>query len=197
MSNPYYDHHAARLVQSQGQDRQFRLDRQGILAPFLGELQPNSRVIDLGCGWGLDLEILASEGHQAFGLDASKAMAELAQAQHRNMLFWSPGLGEWDGVWAHHSFAHLKPEEAQRVIASSFRGLKPGGVLGVIVPEGTEAFEDREGDLAGPSRWIHPYTEKQLGSMIEQTGFHIVQVGRRSAGSHSELLMIAKRISAA
>lgn len=114
-------------------------------APFLNALGPNARVADLATGVSGDLR------------------------------FWSPKENEWDGVWANHVFNKYKPEETQRVVASAFRGLKPGGVMGVILDESK-------------------YSEKQICSMIEQTGFKILQVGRRQKETTSELLVVAKRI---
>lgn len=192
-STRYYDHHSERLA------RLATTPDSAGLAPFLQALAPGSRVIDLGCGAGADLQALAAGGYQAVGMEASAPLARAAAATgcevlNKNVLFWTPKPDEWDGVWVNRTFQHFGPEEAQRVVASAFRGLKPGGVLGVIVPEGTAAFEDREGDLEGPSRWIHPYTEKQLCSMIEQTGFKILQVGRRQKETTSELLVVAKRV---
>jgi SAM-dependent methyltransferase len=189
----YYDHHSARLAQLE------TTADPTLLAPFLSALAPGSRVIDLGCGVGADLRLLTAAGHVAVGMEASTPLAQAAsttgcEVLNKNILFWTPMADEWDGVWVNRTFQHLGPEETQRVVASAFRGLKPGGVLGVIVPEGTGAYEDREGDLEGPSRWIHPYTEKQLCSMIEQTGFKTLQVGRRQKETTSELLVVAKRI---
>jgi len=104
---------------------------------------------------------------------------------------------EWDGIWANSSLHHHGAELVQRVIAGCFRGLKPRGVLGLILYEGEESFEDREGDLSGPPRYIHPLTEKAICSMLEQTGFKITRVGRKKAtGSDMlpKLLVLAQKI---
>ncbi|MBS1959033.1 MAG: class I SAM-dependent methyltransferase [Bdellovibrionales bacterium] len=188
----YYDTHAAAITLLEGEDRSY-------LQPFLNELRNGARVLDLGCGTGGDLKIFKSQGYRASGLDASKGMILEAQkrgleVEERNILFWSPREGTLDGVWINRTFQHFKPKEAQRVVASAFRALAHDGVLGVIVPEGTGSFEDRTHDLDGPSRLIHLYTEKQLSSMIEQTGFRIIRIGRREADGISELLVIGKRV---
>ena len=69
------------------------------------------------------------------------------------------------------------------------------GTLGLIVREGTGSFEDRTGDLAGPSQYVHLYGEKQICSMIEQTGFRVEKVGRmRTPEDGDRMLILAKRI---
>ena len=196
----YYNHHANRL------DAEWvRSKNSGELTPFLAELEPNSRVLDLGCGTGIDLMQIQAAGHRGVGIDASLEMTELARARnpgaeilHKNYLLLSLKDAEFDGVWVNQSFAHLSPEEVQRVAAVCFKGLKPGGNLGLVIFEGVGTFEDREGDLSGPSRWIHLFTEKQICSMLEQTGYQISKVGRQApidSDCAGKLLILAKRIN--
>ena len=195
----YYDHHALRLA---------KVALQGTnpadLLPFLEKLNPKSRVLDLGCGSGMDLFYLKRAGHEPTGLDASSKFVEIARAQNpnleiveKNFLFLSLKEAEWDAIWANCSFHYYEPEAVQRVIATCFKGLKADGVMGLVIFEGNESFEDRDGDLSGPTRFIRPYSEKAMCSMLEQTGFKIEKVGRKSADSAyalPRLLIIAKKI---
>jgi predicted methyltransferase len=140
------------------------------------------------------------------GLEGSGVRAEIARAQNpgveilqKNFLFLSLKEGEFDGVWANRSLHHFEPEVTQRVVGALFRGLKAGGVFGLVIYEGQGGFEDREGDLAGPSRFLHPWSEKAICSMLEQTGFKIKKVGRQTANpSHGHplpsLLIIATKV---
>jgi SAM-dependent methyltransferase len=43
------------------------------------DLKPGQRVLDIGCGVGAFLRLVADRGAQPFGLDASKALIELAR----------------------------------------------------------------------------------------------------------------------
>jgi SAM-dependent methyltransferase len=45
------------------------------------ELRPGQRVLDIGCGAGAFLRLVADRGAEAFGLDASEALIELARAR--------------------------------------------------------------------------------------------------------------------
>jgi SAM-dependent methyltransferase len=197
----YYDHHALRLAA-----HDLRVKSPGELLPFLELLAPEARVLDLGCGSGLDLQWIRRSGREGVGIEAAASRARIAREQNpgaeihgKNFLFYSPKEAEWDGVWANRSLHHDAPEAVQRVVASVFRGLKPGGIFGVVVYEGAGGFQDREGDYSGPPRFILPWREKPLCSLLEQTGFQIVKVGRRPAapeGGHSlpSLLILAKKI---
>ena len=196
----YYNHHALRLAKEA-----LQIKNPSDLLPFLEELKQGSRVIDLGCGAGMDLLYLKRAGHTGMGIDFSTKFVEIAKAQNpgleileKNFLFLSLKENEWDGVWANESLHHYEPEAIQRVAAACFKGLKSGGTFGLVIFEGTESFEDRDEDLSGPARTIHPLTEKAICSMLEQTGFKIKRVGRKPADaytSHPRLLIIASRVS--
>ncbi len=119
------------------------------------------------------------------------------EIQHKNFLLLSLEPESYDAVWANESWVHQTPEEIQRVAAVCFKGLKPGGVLGVTLFEGSGTFEDREGDLTGPARSIHLFTEKQISTLLEQTGFQILRVGRKPPETSSgfyKMLILAKRV---
>ena len=200
-SVPYYEYHARRLA-----DADLATRTPGELLPFLQELTPGDRILDLGCGSGFDLNFIRKAGMDAVGLEGADARLAIASDLNpgatilkKNFLFYTPAEGEWDGVWANRSLHHFSPEATQRVVASLFRGLKRNGVLGAVVYEGEAGFEDREGDLAGPSRWLQPWREKAISSMIEQSGFVIKKVGRQPANpgmGHAlpSLLILARKI---
>jgi SAM-dependent methyltransferase len=197
----YYEHHAHRLL-----ELSVRTRNPGELLPFAELLPRRARVLDLGCGAGEDLILFIKAGFEGVGVELGPVRARWARERapgaeilERNLLFLTLKEGEFDGVWANRSLHHFSPEATQRIVATAFRGLKPRGILGVILYEGGEAFEDREGDLLGPSRSLHPWSEKAACSMIEQSGFRIRKVGRQPADptrGHSlpSLLLLAEKI---
>ncbi len=197
----YYEYHARKIAENA-----LRVKNPSELLPFLEMLEPKARVLDLGCGSGLDLFYLRKAGIEGVGLEASKTLAEISRSQNpgseileKNFLFLTLKEASFKGVWANHSLDHFDPEVVQRTIAVLFRGLETGGALGLVIYEGTAPFEDRDGDLTGPSRFIHPYSEKAICSMLEQTGFKIKKVGRRPANPVSgdplpSLLILANKV---
>lgn len=192
----YYDHHAPRLHSNWLKEKS-----PADLVPFLECLKQSSRVLDLGCGTGMDLTWIQKAGHQGVGVEGSSPMIEIAKAMNpnlellqKNLLFLSLKENEFDGIWANQVFQHFPAEQVQRMIATCFRGLKPGGVLGLVISEGSGSFEDRDGDLSGPSRSIYLYSEKAICSMLEQTGFQIKKIGRKTMSSGPQMLVLASRI---
>jgi ubiquinone/menaquinone biosynthesis C-methylase UbiE len=182
------------------------------LLPFIEMLEPGARVLDLGCGTGLDLVWLAKSGFQGVGVDCSSGMVEAAknihehsgiQIQEKNFLLMSLAEGEFGGMWANLSFPEFPPENLQRLLAICFKGMKSGGILGAVLFEGVGSYEEAvicqtalSDRTAMLTRKIYLYSEKAISSLLDQTGFQIVRVGRNKGPNDSvtRLMVIAKRI---
>lgn len=196
-SNNYYDYHSSKLHHQWLQEK-----TPADLLPFMELLDRGARVLDLGCGSGIDLAILSSEGFKGMGVDSSNAMVEAArkihvhsgvEIQEKNFLFLTLPEGELDGVWANLSFNELAPEVLQRLLAICFKGVRVGGVIGAILYEGAGTVEE---GMEGPIRKLHLYTEKALCSMFEQTGFQVKKIGRKPGvyDQFSKILILAERV---
>jgi SAM-dependent methyltransferase len=93
-------------------------------------------VADLGCGPGSVTGYLHSLGLNAFGVDLSPTMIELARQAHPDLRFevgsmadLEAGDGALGGVLAWYSIIHTPPEEVPAVLTEFHRVLAPGGHL--------------------------------------------------------------------
>lgn len=80
-----FGRHALGYASVWGQDPVARLQREEVWALLDRVLPPGGRVLDAGCGVGLDAARLAERGHEVVGIDASPGM--IAEAARR-----TPGL---------------------------------------------------------------------------------------------------------
>lgn len=117
---------------------------QRIITPLrLLNLQPNSVILDIGCGRGELVLNLAKQGHTAIGLDyaphgvkiARDALVDqtlptmkmgISQANAKTLAFASNSV---DCVFMLDVVEHLYPDELQQAFRDIFRVLKPGGQL--------------------------------------------------------------------
>lgn len=148
-----------------------------ILLAFMALLPEGALVLDLGCGPGIDAGHLAAEGFEVEAMDASESMVARASAR--------PGvaarLGSFDdlaaedlyhGVWAAFSLLHASRADLPRHLAAIARALKPGGILGLTLKEGTGEKRD------GLGRHYTYYTEEELRLLLGDAGLTVRDVTR-------------------
>jgi SAM-dependent methyltransferase len=142
------------------------------------------RMLDLGCGDGrLIALVLGARSHasQAFGLDSSPPMLELARQRFRDdprVMIEAhdlndplPELGLFDVVVSGFAVHHLAHVQKQRLFGEIVAILRPGGVftnLEVVqcaTPELHEEFNRRIGRPGGDPEDVLAEVEPQLGWM--------------------------------
>ncbi|MBN9741194.1 class I SAM-dependent methyltransferase [Amycolatopsis sp. A1MSW2902] len=103
------------------------------------EIASPGRVLDLACGDGFLLELLAAAGHQAIGVDLSRV--DLALARQRSATV-AEGLAQ-QLPFADHSFdscvshmAFMLMTDIDEVAAELARVLRPGGQLSLVLSGG-------------------------------------------------------------
>lgn len=149
------------------------------LGAFMAALPEGAHVLDFGCGPGLDAAHMAAQGFTVEALDASAEMVRLATAR--------PGVSArqgsfddltaesaYDGLWASFSLLHAPRADMPCHLAAIARALKPGGLLGLTLKEGTGEQRDRLG------RFYTYYTEAELRSLLAAAGLTVTQVTRGS-----------------
>ncbi|WP_351233718.1 methyltransferase domain-containing protein [Streptomyces sp. NPDC002133] len=113
------------------------LDR-AMLAAFAEVVRADGAgpVGDLGCGPGRVTAHLASLGLDAFGIDLSPGMIEVARRTYPGLRFDEGSMtalelkdGTLGGIVAWYSTVHTPPEELPEVFAEFHRALAPGGHL--------------------------------------------------------------------
>jgi len=139
-------------------------------------------ILDLGCGPGRDLKHFRSLGHDAVGLDGSKALAAIARScsgckvLHQDFLTMELPENHFDGVFANASLFHVPSQELPRVLLDLFTSIKPRGVLFCSNPRGNNV----EGFSANRySCFFDLYTWRNY---VTTAGFFEVQFYYRPAG---------------
>ncbi|HEY0454287.1 class I SAM-dependent methyltransferase [Actinophytocola sp.] len=118
-------------------------------------------VADVGCGPGHTTALLRELGADAFGIDLSPAMIEIARREHPGARFEVGSMTDLDladdslaGVLAWWSLIHIPDEAVPGVLVQFHRVLRPGGVLAVGFHVGDESkiTTSADGHHRQPSR---------------------------------------------
>ncbi|MFC8592906.1 class I SAM-dependent methyltransferase [Streptomyces atroolivaceus] len=137
----------------------------------------NSRVADLGCGPGHVTAHLDELGLDAFGVDVSPVMIDLARQAYPGLRFDVGSMAASDtadsalgGVLARWSIIHTPPQELPAVLAEFHRVLTTGGhlLIGFSASDGsshaTQAFDHA---VATAYRWWPDH----LAATLRNSGF--------------------------
>jgi len=152
---------------------------------LLGEVRPEDRALDVGCGTGDFTAAMARAGADAIGVDVAEAALRRARSRHPGVEFRLVPLdgplpfedGSFELVWASEVIEHVA--DTARWLSEVRRVLAPGGRLLVTTPShgrlrvavgGVERFSEPLGDH------LHLYTKRSLGSLLGEFGFGEVRV---------------------
>jgi SAM-dependent methyltransferase len=135
-------------------------------------VKPPASVVDVGCGWGVDVLALERAGYAVVGLDASRGMLELLDRPGRTLIeadLTQPApeaAPTFDALLALDVIEHLDDDRA--AMAWSAARVKPGGVAVVSVPALPRLFSHFD-TIQGHRRRYEPATLRRAfeGSGLE------------------------------
>lgn len=146
---------------------------------FEEAFRSNSRILDIGCGSGRDLALLAKMGHDPYGIDATFEFVEIAQRLHPELTgriiqstlpnFEPPFGGKFDGVLCSAVLMHLPLEELDAAATCIKQCLKQNGRLLYSVPSKRLEIGSEQRDPDG--RLFNPDESDRLQLIFERLDF--------------------------
>lgn len=146
------------------------------------QLEPNSKVLELGCGGGRDTHYLHEKGLEVVGTDFSEGLISIAKSKYpdcqykkmdmRNIEFPS---SHFNAVLAWASMLHLKPEDLTRTLKEVYRVLLSGGILVATFKIGTKTGLMESKSMPGEKRYFTHYQKHELLEKFNQVGFDLIE----------------------
>lgn len=161
------------VMYRQERDYWWYVSRSELLHYFMRDvIEPpkDARILDLGCGTGVNLEILSQYGC-AIGADFSDAALTFCRKRALPRLMQGDGMalpvrsGSLDLVTAMDSLEHIPRDNA--ALAEIFRVLKPGGTLLATVPAFGFLWSEHDEAL----QHLRRYTAAELTDKLRLAGF--------------------------
>ncbi len=180
-----------------------------LLRAHLPPREPGARpyALDVACGDGIFVELLARDGWDAEGVDINRAMVKIGTERGLNITeddaieyLEAAEQGTLDAVSMFQFVEHLPPAALMRVLRAAFRALKPAGLLLVetINPRTMKSLHWYHLDLSH-ERLVFPEMLSLLAetaglSPVEWKGINPVAAEQRLAGGSTadEVSNIAK-----
>ena len=178
-------------------------------------LDPDWRVLEIGCGVGRVSRQIAPRVRELVCTDISKVMVREARRNlphFRNVEvlqtagYWLENLGDetFDAVYSHAVFCFFDLFPAIAMLDAARRVLRPGGTCIIDFftmdrpPWAAEALElARRSAARGAfgARAVRPYTETQIRAMCEVVGFEVTHCAYGAVAASDDratLLVVAK-----
>lgn len=165
----YYEEHVVEFCKSTlDADMTFCRNR------FLKYLNPQSRILDAGCGSGRDSKVFADLGYYVTAMDASpKICAEAEKVLGQKVLCQSFEELDmermFDGIWACASLLHVPKEKMPEVLHRLKHALKDEGILYASFKYGNE-------EVIKQGRYFSNYDERTLKKLMQDAGFEILEL---------------------
>ncbi len=179
-------------------------------APLLAVVPPQARVLDVGCGAGLFLALLAQRGDLTLGLGVDSSAPAIARAmdmrtrhQHGAVLEFRAQdartplpAGPWDAVCLIDVLHHVPPAQQAGVVAAAAAVLRPGGVL-IVKEMATRpwwcAGANRLHDLLLARQWIHQMEAPTVVGWCRSAGLSITGQGAARHAWYAHHWTVAQR----
>lgn len=142
----------------------------------------NKPTLDIGCGRGEWLELLADVGIPAFGVDSNPAQVSDENLQTLDITIGDAlqVLAEQESnslsvITAHHLIEHLTFEDVAFITREAMRVLAPGGILIYETPNPRNILVGASSFYNDPTH-RNPMTEAVLQVLFEATGFTAIEM---------------------
>lgn len=141
------------------------------------------RILDLGCGCGLNLLMFSKKNYISVGIDISRKMLEAARSISPNSILINGDFlsdiffdESFEAILSKASLHNFSKEDAIVVLNKAFRLLVPGGVFFVattVSQQSEEGFFKKKDYKSPISRFRKYWTPTELEETIESAGFKI------------------------
>ena len=149
-----------------------------IQLPFVKFFRNASPVLDIGCGRGVFLDILAQAGIEGVGLDHSDEAVAFCRSkgfqvhQQDANSYLAVSEARFGGIFCSHVIEHFNYEDALQLIKLCSAALRPGGVLLLVTPNPRDLAVMSEIFWLDPTH-VRPYPTQLLRSMVESCGLRV------------------------
>ncbi|GIE97580.1 class I SAM-dependent methyltransferase [Paractinoplanes rishiriensis] len=157
--------------------------QRGILGLFaeLVRAAGNGPVADVGCGPGRITSFLRGIGLDAYGIDLSPGMIDVARSDHPGVCFEVGSMTSLDvadasltGLLAWFSLIHVPDDEVPAALAEFHRVLRPGGVVLLGFHLGEDSRLKTEGYGGHPMNvYVHRRRPERVAGWLEAAGFTV------------------------
>jgi len=169
---------------------------------FIQRLSAGSKILDCGCGPGMDAEKFSQLGYNVTAIDLSERFVSLtkervqtATVKKMDMRHLEFPQASFDGLWASFSLLHIRASDIEQTLSGFRIVLRPHGLLFAAVHRGPKT-EWVKTTISGMERdtYVQEWVQTEIEDVFRSSGFTIL-VSRpfvRSGGRYPLLSILAR-----
>jgi len=169
---------------------------------FIQQLSAGSKILDCGCGPGMDAEKFSQLGYNVTAIDLSERFVSLtkervqtATVKKMDMRYLEFPHASFDGLWASFSLLHIRASDIEQTLSGFRTVLRPRGLLFAAVHRGPKT-EWVKTTISGMERdtYVQEWVQTEIEDVFRSSGFTIL-VSRpfvRSGGRYPLLSILAR-----
>ncbi len=169
---------------------------------FTQRLSAGSKILDCGCGPGMDTEKFSQLGYNVTAIDLSerfviltKERVQTATVKKMDMRHLDFPQASFDGLWASFSLLHIRASDIEQTLSGFRTVLRPHGLLFAAVHRGPKT-EWVKTTISGMERdtYVQEWVQTEIEDIFRSSGFTIL-VSRpfvRSGGRYPLLSILAR-----
>jgi SAM-dependent methyltransferase len=152
-------------------------------AIYADRFQKGARVLDVGCGRGEFLELLATRRVDGIGIDADDAMVSEVNRKGLQAVageaagYLEAHAAEFDGIFAAHLIEHMGPEAVQGLVRAAAKALKPNGRLILVTPN-PQNLQMQLRDFWIDLQHIRFYSPEIVRWIAHEAGLREIEIGQ-------------------
>lgn len=150
---------------------------------FLEFLPTNGKVLDVGCGNGVDADYIKNKGFNVIGVDMSNKMIDIAKSKYPGIDFRLGDMrkldfdeDEFDGIFASLSLIPIPKKDVPKTLEQFATFLKPDGTIYIQLQSGKseELFID-EPFKPDEKLFLNIISSDEIEMLLNNAGFNIVR----------------------
>jgi ubiquinone/menaquinone biosynthesis C-methylase UbiE len=169
---------------------------------FTNRLPAGSRILDCGCGPGMDTEKFSQLGYRVTAVDLSERFVLLTRNRVQaatvckmDMRFLEFPPASFDGLWASFSLLHIRASDVEQTLLGFKRVLRPGGLFFTAVHRGPKTQWVKT-TISGVERdtYVQEWAQAEIEAVVRSAGFTIL-LSRpfvRTGGRYPLLSLLAR-----
>lgn len=141
-------------------------------------LKRENKILEIGCGTGDVIMVLADQGYICTGVEISRYMLNLCEKRGLNVIRGTADHvdypeGSFDVIFSQEVLEHLHPEDAPKHFLEAFRLLRPNGVLAVETPNCRTGPQDVSRGFTRVAEGLHlkEWCVRELIQLFKDAGF--------------------------